>query len=63
MCFRPGYLCLTGNYLIVVVAPLSVSADVCCRPGYCFVALRSAVEFLMTLDGKAVGMSSRDFRR
>ncbi|CAM9448429.1 unnamed protein product [Ectocarpus sp. 13 AM-2016] len=33
------------------------------RPGYCFVALRSAVEFLMTLNGAAVGMSEQDFRR
>ncbi|CAN0558958.1 unnamed protein product, partial [Ectocarpus sp. 12 AP-2014] len=33
------------------------------RPGYCFVALRSAVEFLMTLNGAAVGMSEQEFRR
>ncbi|CAN0248718.1 unnamed protein product [Ascophyllum nodosum] len=33
------------------------------RPGYCFVALRSAVEFLMTLTGAQVGMSEKEFRR
>ncbi|CAM9784987.1 unnamed protein product [Scytosiphon promiscuus] len=33
------------------------------RPGYCFVALRSAVEFLMTLNGATVGMSEHEFRR
>lgn len=33
------------------------------RPGYCFVALRSAVSFLMDINGAAVGMTEQEFRR
>lgn len=48
---------------LALVLAVPVTFRGCFRPGYCFVALRSAVEFLVSLDGATVGMSQLDFCR
>ncbi|CAM9342905.1 unnamed protein product [Choristocarpus tenellus] len=47
------------NYLQAYFSPTALMS----RPGYCFVNLRSAVEFLMNVDGSTLSMAQEEFER